>query len=470
MPRFQPKRQEQIETQMYAQVVSRTDLSDVGDSSGVKHVLKAAARQDDEQYYQMSLLLELFSIDTATGDDLDERAKDIQPGVITRIQAVKATGSVIFSRAGTSGTVSIPVGTQVKTPSGQVFTTDVSVQITPTSPEQIGGHGVGRDSPSTAVTAVVPGAAGTVASGTITKFGSKPPGVDEVINLVATQYGFNKESDDSFKNRLKTFIASLARCPLYALEVAVLGQQDVATGATILFSKGWENAIDRGYVILYIDDGSGTAETFEAVPSENVTLGLAGPPPDSAVGGETTLYLDYKPVREASVFTLVSSTRGTLVIDTDFFLNPASGQIDFDPALTAAEVITASYTRYTGLIALAQKIIDGDPNDRENYPGWRAGGVLVRVRTPQVLIQNIVASVTVAEGYDQVEVKNLVREEIKDYINSLTISGDLILATLISRIMAVAGVYNVVIVTPATDIIILDDQISRTSDPNITIT
>ena len=92
MPKFVPKRHEQILAKMIAKVIARTNLSDVADSSYVKHILAAAARQDDEQYYQMTLLLQLFSIDKATGDDLDARAKDIQPATIIRIPAAKATG------------------------------------------------------------------------------------------------------------------------------------------------------------------------------------------------------------------------------------------------------------------------------------------------------------------------------------------------------------------------------------------
>jgi hypothetical protein len=73
MPKFQPKRQQQLQRQSFAHVVTNTDLSDLADASGVKHVLTAAARADAEQYHQMLLLLAMFSIDSAAGDDLDER-------------------------------------------------------------------------------------------------------------------------------------------------------------------------------------------------------------------------------------------------------------------------------------------------------------------------------------------------------------------------------------------------------------
>ena len=539
MPKFTPKRFEQILPQMLARVVTRTDLSDVSDSSVVKHILAAAARADDEQYYQMSLLLQLFSIDTATGEDLDERAKDIQPAVITRRQAVKSTGAVVFSRNAVIGTVNIPIGTKVKTSDGVIFVTTSVGTISPTSPEQIAGHGVGRDSNAVAITAELPGESGNVVSYTIVKFDSKPTGVDEVTNPGSLVNGLDKETDDSFRNRLKSFVSSLARCTVSAIEANVIGQQDPDTGQTILFAKVIEDLIDRGNVTLYIDDGTGAAESvnytaqaltavftwngtttittpdtsevaigdfirldsdaqyFEivgltpnvdvtianpgahAIPSgatqssiatDIMTVGLAGPPPGTAVGGEVQLFLDTRPIKATDPFQIVSSLRGILTKDTDYVLNPATGQVNFDPALSNGEVIAADYTYYTGLIALAQKIVDGDPNDRISYPGLRAAGIFVQVLTPQILLQNVTVTLTVREGYDQDEAKSLVRQAIKDYINTLNISDDVIRNKLIAQMMSVPGLLNVLVTTPATDIAILDDQLARTQDANILIT
>jgi uncharacterized phage protein gp47/JayE len=455
---------------MISRVVTRTRLSDVADSSSVKHVLAAASRSDDEQYYQMSLLLQLFSIDTAQGEDLDERAKDIQPAVVTRREAVKATGVVVFSRAGTTGTVTIPIGTKVKTADGVIFTTTSVGTITPTSPEKISGHGVGRDSNDVAVVAEQPGTSGNVIADTIIKFDTKPVGVDEVTNQAALVNGLDEETDSSFRNRLKAFVASLARCTVSALEVNVIGQSDPTSGQTILFAKVVEDIVNRGDVILYIDDGTGAAESVDTVTGENVTEGLAGPPPDSAVGGEERLNLNEYPIKEVDPITISSSIRGALTINVEYYLNPASGQINFDPPLVATEVITASYTYYTGLIKLAQTVVDGDPNDRITYPGLRAAGVLVRVRTPQILLQTITATLTVAEGYDFLDTKDLVIQAIKDYINNLNISDDVIRNQLINQVMDVPGLNDILLTAPANNIAILDDQLARTQDANITIT
>lgn len=469
MPVFTTKRYEQFLAQMISKVVTRTKLSDISDTSVVKHILAATARQLDEISYQMYLLRQIFSIDTATGEDLDERAAEIQPALISREQAVKATGLLVFSRNTTIGTVIIPVGTKVRTSAGTEFSTTVAGSITPTSPEQIVGHGVGRDSDQIAAQAVLPGISGNAAANTIIRFVSRPSGVDEVTNPTAFAWGADKETDDSFRNRIKRFVSSLGRSTIEALEDAVRGAVDPDTGATILFAKAVEDVVNPGYVTVYIDDGTGAAETTEDVVDENVTEGLEGPPPGTAVGGETRLNLDFGAIKDTEPFTLESTVRGELERGVDYWLNPASGQIVFSPALVTGEGITASYTRYTGLIALAQKIIDGDPNDRVNYPGYRAAGVLVVVETPQVLIQTVNAVVTVLEGYDHSEVRANIKTGIRDYINTLGISGDVLRAQLFKQIMSTAGVYNVNLVTPAADVILLDEQLARTTDGNIVI-
>lgn len=470
MAKFQPQRDEQIFTKMLARVIARTDMSDVADTSTVKHMLAAAARADGELYYQLTLLLQLFSIDKATGDDLDERAKDVQPSIIKRRQATKAVGTVIFSRNGTSGTITIPVGTKVKTPDGVVFSTTSPGTIGELSGEQITGHGVGRDSGPVPVLADIAGSAGRVSGETVTKFVSKPAGVDEVTNPSAFQTaGLDKESDDDFRNRIKTFIAGLARSTVVALEAGVIGAQDPTSGKTILFSKAVEDLGRLGFVTLYVDDGTGTAESTIDVDNENLTFGFAGPPANTAVGGETTLKTHNFPVKGSAVFKLISNHRGELIRGTDYLLNTASGQIQMTPALVAGENVIAKYTYYTGLIALGQKIIDGDKDDRTNFPGLRAAGILVVVQVPQVLLQNIEVTLVVSDGYVQETVAAAVAQAVKDYINNLAISGDVVKNELIARIMAVAGVQDCDVIQPEDTVTILDDQLARTTDENIDV-
>lgn len=456
MPTSQLKRYEQILQAMLNAVVARTDLSDLTDASVFKHLLAGPAREMDEIYYQLALIPDRWNIDTAVGDDLDQRATEIQPALLFRQQATKATGSVVFSRTGTVGTTVIPVGTTVKTVDGKSFETTAVATIADTF----------TAAPAVAAIAVLGGASGNVAPNTITQFEAKPPGVNFVNNPASFATGSDKETDDAFRDRLKAFLRTLARCTPEALEF-ISRSVVLSNGQRVVYSHVFEDPIFRGEVILYVDDGSGTAETVVVIAAENVTAGLGGPPPNSAVGGEEFLSLNNKPVKPTVPVVITSAPRGILTPDVDYILDDASGQLYFTPALSAGETIDAAYTHFSGLIQQVQKVVDGDPLDRANYPGWRAAGVRVRVRTPQILQQVVQATLTIQEGYSSAAVQADVKAALSGYINGLGISGDVIRNELIAVIMGVSGVYNVSLVQPVSDAVMLDDQLPRVTSGNI---
>jgi len=469
------KTYEQILQQMINVLVSRTPLNDITDSSVFKHMLAAPARELDEVYYQLGLIPDLFNLDTAQGEDLDRRAGEIQPGLLTRTQAAKATGTVVFSRTGTSGTVTIPTGTLVKTTDGTMFSTISDGTIA-------NGY---SSSGAVPATATVGGVSGNVASGTVTLFDSKPAGVDTVSNPANFIGGLDTESDDHFRARLKSYIRSLPRGTVESLEFAAIGVT-IANGQRVAFAHVVEDDVYRGEVYLYLDDGNGTVEQSTLVTGENLTQGFGGGSGDAALGGEEFLYTNLKPLKvdqfnpSASV-SLTSSgvgARGLLTYGTHYLLNDPAGEFKMTPALVTGEIITATYTAYGGLIAEVQKIIDGDPEDRTNYPGVRAAGVRVHCRPPQILQQGIHAFVLVAEGY----VKGVpigggaytagsvlanVADAIRSYVNNLGISGDVLRAEIIAAIMAVPGVQNTQLFSPANDVILLDDQLPRVVATNI---
>lgn len=473
MPAVQLKRQETVLQSLISNTVAVTDLSDVTDSSSWLGVFQAIAREFDEVYFQLTRMSDLFSIDTAAGDDLDERARDIQPGTITRIQPRRSIGNVVFSRQSTSGTVIIPAGTLIKTADGVTVKTTAQAKIEPTSPTVITGHATGRDASPVAATAVSPGSSGNVASGTLVKFGSKPSGVDAVTNLTAFTQGRDKETDDEFRARLKAYIASLARATVDALEFASSGIEDTTSGKQAVYTHVEEDAVYPGLVRLYVDDGNGTAESTDTATGEVVIA--------SALGGEEFLYTENKPIKSESTITVTSGgpvgvARGALTVATtgsgltaDVYVNPASGLLYFSPALVATEEITIDYTYFTELIATVQRVIDGDPADRVNYPGYRAAGILVRVLSPRVVAQPVEAVLTYTDGADKASVISAAEDAVTLYINTLGISGDVIRSELIQRIMDVPGVYDVEIVEPASNVTILDDEVARVSSGLLSI-
>lgn len=468
MPRFVPKRQEQIFADMLPRVVVQAGLTDVVDTSGVKSILQAVARALDEAYWNMFLLQASFSLYRAEGADLDARALDIGGTALTRRQAVAATGTVIFSRASGSGTVAIDTSTLVATADGTTFQVTAQGNLTDTTAPSVAGHTVGQDSGAIPIVATSAGVSGNVAAATITKLQTRPTGVDSVVNLAATVGGQDVETDDAFRARIFAYIAALPRATAQSITSAVLGAQDSASGRTITFAKIIEDAQNPGFATLLVDDGTGQAATTAVVSDENLTLGKSGPPPDSAVGGERRFTLKNVPVNPNEQMVLTSSLRGTLASGVDYTFTPSYGQILLTSGALPGEVLTASYTYYTGLIAVAQRIVQGDPQD-PSMPGYRAAGVVVDVRTPQAITTNVVAVLTIASGYDPASVELDVVSGVTSYINALGIGDDIQRANIIQAAMNVDGVANVTLTSPATDIPVLDDQIARIAAANVTV-
>jgi len=468
MPTVQLQRFEAVLQRMIARVVARANLTDLNDSSVVKHIIAAAAREIDDANFQLTRLSDVFSIDRAAGSDLDARALDIQPATLTRMGAQRAVGFLVFSRGTNTGsTISIPIGSTAKTATGVLVKTTQTATITGTSAAQISGHGVGQDSNPVSAVALLPGSAGNIGANSATAFVGRPSGVDAVTNVTAFALGRDAETDDAFRARIKGFVSALARGTVDALKFASLGVTDAVSGRQVLYANVFEDPVNRGNVSIFIDDGTGTAAQFVNVTNENVTLNLLGPPVNSAVGGEQFLFLQHHPISLESAFTLLSSSRGTLSLGVDYTINPASGLIYFITPLAAAEVITANYTYFSGLIADVQEVIDGNPNDRVDFPGIRAAGILVRVLTPVVRSIAVSATLTIASGNDVTTMQNNVTTAITNYINNLGIGANVVRSELIAVIMNVPGMVDVNVTIPLGNIVINYNEIARTSGGNI---
>lgn len=459
--KFEPKTKDFILRRMVNKVVARTELNDLNDGSDLKQVLAASAREDDDQYVQMINLQDLLDLFRCTGQDLDDRAAQFNPRLIQRVKALRASGAVVFSRGGTVGAITIPIGTQVTVPAAG---DSPEIVFTTTSEGTIGNGS--QTSGSVGIVAEEKGIVGNVAGGAIKGFISKPPGVDAVTNPSPLVNGLDKQRDEDFLRAIITQIKGLGGGHNTGLIAAAERVEDVTTGKKVKFAHVIEDIVNLGRSTLYVDDGTGTIETSTTQAGATVLA--------SAVGGETVLYLPNKPVKIESAFTLLRNAT-PLVQGTDYTLNPASGQINllaaaFPAGLTAADAITVNYTFFTGLIALVQKVIDGDPANRVQFPGVRASGILVRVLSPQIAQQIVSCRLSVLANFDRDSVIAEVRAAILAYVNSLTISEDVILNELRERVMDVPGVYDVEFYAPLENIVILDNQLPRLIANNLSVT
>lgn len=153
--------------------------------------------------------------------------------------------------------------------------------------------------------------------------------------------------------------------------------------------------------------------------------------------------------------------------DTDYVINKTNGEIQYLGAgLSSGTRVLGNYGYFTGLVQEVQKVVTGDAEDRVNYPGLAAGGILIHVDTPTIRRITVTMSVTVQDGFDKDEVKELVRADLESYINKLRIGDNVYTSRLIETGMRTNGVLNVVLTTPTTDIVILEDELSVPADSN----
>ena len=464
MPAFQAETARVIAQRMINKVVARTGLSDLTQTSEFYQVIMAVARACEKTQQGMEDLIDDTDPDRATGEMLDELAKKLNPDLLSRLTGTYATSTQIFSRAGTAGTTTILIGTQVKVPASAagedlVFATTAAGGITP------GNY----DSAPIAITAAETGTKYRVDPNAINGFVSKPAGVETTYNPSAVTNGLDDEKDDEYRRRIKDYIKGLARCPVHALEATCRGVQDPVSGKRVVWCniyEKWWNALE---IIIYVDDGSGTAES---------TVVVSGGPVLIAVGGEVDIYLPHKPIKESAGYTIYLDTGSGPVAMTEwtqYYFNSASGHIrlvsaEFPTGLGAGDVVTGDYTRYTGLIEEVQKVVNGDTGDRSNYPGHRAGGVLAKVQAPMAISQTVTVNIDVMAGYDQATVQAAVEAVVSAYINGLGINEDVIYNELVERIMSVTGVYDCNLTYPTDNQTINDGQIARISSSALTVT
>jgi uncharacterized phage protein gp47/JayE len=454
---------------MVARVIARSKLQKLQRNSVVFHILAAAADEDAEQYFQMARLRDVFSIDKATGTDLDERAAEIQPGTIRRRGALFATTGVIFTRNTTVGVLPIPIGTQVaaEDTQGTIF-----YRVT-TAGSITGGNSVSALIP---VVAAQAGQRANVADGQVNRLITKIPSLISVTNPAAVTNGRDREPDASFRRRLKDFVASLSRATDRAIE-SFARAVVLVNGQRVLFARLVESVVPTGFITLFIDDGAGTAESYSeqfigGIPNEDVLIA-------SAAGGERELTTYRRPLRDDGSIVLRRNDV-PLVRGTHYEINTGVGIVEFIAlafplGLTTGDKIAMNYRFYTGLIQEVQRVISGDPTNPLTHPGVEAGGIQTLVKPADPIDQTLVANATVADDFDADAVIAAVSQEIQSYINNLDIGEPVIVAEIIERAMSVDGMSDFTIInfngsSTIANQHVLPHRVARINAGDITIT
>lgn len=167
--------------------------------------------------------------------------------------AQKAIGTVTFSRAITTSSVTIPLGTQVSTSGGVIYETTATATIA-----------AGVASVNVPIKAVESGKSGNVPAGTIVILVSGLAGIDSVYNQSNVGGGVNEETDAEYLTRFKAFLLGLGKSNRWGIIYGALLNSALRSASLVEHfppKNGFYN------FTLYLDDGSGTVSqaTIDAV-------------------------------------------------------------------------------------------------------------------------------------------------------------------------------------------------------------
>lgn len=224
-------------------VLRRPDLTvDEGDISDM--ILAAIAAVGDRLVGYQADLTRATYVDGARGADLTKLASDHWG--IDRFEAVKAIGTVTFTRLTSLTAGDIAAGTVVAT------TADASGVTVEYVTDTLLHFNVGELGPkSVNITSSEGGLAGNVASGLINRITSTLFGTFTVTNPGLVLGGSEAEDDDSLRNRIRSFSTTIRRGTLAALE---FGAKQVPQVREATASED-----TAGNVTVFVTDANGSS-------------------------------------------------------------------------------------------------------------------------------------------------------------------------------------------------------------------
>lgn len=168
-----------------------------------------------------------------------------------------------------------------------------------------------------------------------------------------------------------------------------------------------------------------------------------------------------------------------LVPDTDYTFNQSNGNLELVTGLNIHEALVAAddnalgsvgaYTYSRGLAAYAQRLVNGDKTDLDNFPGIKALGTSCRVVAPTVTTPTIVIQIVTQSGLADADLAATVQSIIQSYVNGLGIGQTVLLSEIIRLVKALPGVADCKILQPTANFPVMDGQIARMNASDVVV-
>lgn len=174
-------------------------------------VIEAPAQEFDKVYQELSHTQQLQSLNYADNMSTDELDAFANNYALTRLTGTTSQGTVTFQiRNYNSGSslISIPTGSVLATQgSDQVaqvtFLTSQAITFLPSLAPAYFNPITGLYEQTATIAAQIVGSASNVAAGTVTQLLTSVPGIDSLINTVATTGGTDTETNSAFADRIR---------------------------------------------------------------------------------------------------------------------------------------------------------------------------------------------------------------------------------------------------------------------------
>lgn len=424
MPLFTPRTPESILRDLISKVVSRTELSDVSVGSTLFTILNSVALEVANTEGRLANIRRGFSIQNASGTELDARVAELPPVGISRKTNINASGSVLRINRDPSDVLLdllIPAGSTVQRGDTGIQYRTASDTILPAGDDFID---------NVYIICTASGDTGNAEEGVIDTITSMPNGVTSVENTLAITNGQTYEDDTSLRNRAIRYINSIGRVSKSALEFLGTTYRN-ADNVSFKFARVYEDPFNPGMAELVVDDGTGLRNPgFNISERREITVPAGG-----------TNYMTHQSPAIAPLntgnFDIERNGVTLEITDADFVSIPERGLVFFrDGFLQEGDIVAIRGVRvYTGLIADLQREIEGNVNNGTILTGFRAAGCRVRVVPPTITDFKVSANITVFQGEDPTVIKARVNNAIIDYVNNLDIGKELIPSRLITHLI-----------------------------------
>ena len=152
------------------------------------------------------------------------------------------------------------------------------------------------------------------------------------------------------------------------------------------------------------------------------------------------------------------------------------GQIKLNQALSADdELVAGAYEVYTGIVAEAQRVVDGDPSNRTKYPGYRGAFSIVDVLPAAVHWLTITGTVVKRSGWVQADVIKAAEAALMLEVNRNPIGAPIHLSNLVGiidtlEINGLRAVRRVNLTTPTASVYVPPNTVIRLQSAGISLT